>query len=45
MSVYVKQVVRDTLRVEFFSASFAVTFQTRFVVQQQLVMLMLQTKE
>jgi len=32
VSVYVKQVLKDTLRVEFIPASLAITFQTRFVI-------------
>jgi len=34
VSVYVKQVVKDTLHVEFFSTSLELTFQTRFFFHQ-----------
>jgi len=33
VSVYVKQVVNDSLRVEFSTTSLSLTFQTRSVVQ------------
>ena len=33
VSIYVKQVVKDTLRIDFTTSSLTVTFQTRFDVQ------------